>query len=259
MQLAEGYDNVFTSTSSMVRRLVAEIQHKDIQKSSYEVRKRVGKIGELVAYDYENHSLDEGYHNESLQITTGNGGLKAKVLGLRAEEPVIMNVLRSANDMVQGVREVFKEAPVIFADAKRVSGTYKDGNMQIEVNYMSPPMYGEDPISLDGRVLLLPDPMGATMCSAEEVVEEAVRRYGEPREVIFMNVLAAKPGVDRIVEAMKERNQPFQLYTAKMDPELDDRGYICPGAGDLGDLQHNGGKTLFNVLSEVFTEGHQAK
>ena len=51
------------------------------------------------------------------------------------------------------------------------------------------------------------------------------------REIRYMSLLATPQGIDRVT-----REHPdVQIFTAAVDPELNDRGYIIPGLGDAGD------------------------
>jgi len=44
-------------------------------------------------------------------------------------------------------------------------------------------------------------------------------------------VLAAPEGIERI----RERHPEVEIFVAKVDRELNDKGYILPGLGDAGD------------------------
>jgi len=259
MHEVEGYSGrLWVSDSPLVSELVLTIRDAVLQRSSYLVRKCVDEIGKLMAYDVERIETAKGnFPTASASVTTGNKG--TALHQLRSEEPVFLNILRSADEMVHGAREVFREAPVIFADTKRVEGTYREGTIRIDVNYMSAPNPQPDGevFSLAGRVLMVPDPMGATFWSGETAAARAGELYGQPSRQIFMNVMAAKPGVEAFLERMTRAGIDCCMYTAVLDPTLDERAYIVPGAGDLGNLQHNGGKSLFRVLREIFYEGRE--
>jgi len=109
---------------------------------------------------------------------------------------------------------------------------------------------------VDGRVILFPDPMGATGSS----ISSAIRHYetgleGRPGACITMhliitpeyvrNVLAAHPGT--IIYALRlDRglSPPDVLLTVpgtRWDEErgLDDHQYIVPGAGGVGEILNN--------------------
>jgi uracil phosphoribosyltransferase len=51
------------------------------------------------------------------------------------------------------------------------------------------------------------------------------------RSIRFVNLVSAPQGIARFHEAHPD----IPIYTAAIDRELNDRGYIVPGLGDAGD------------------------
>jgi uracil phosphoribosyltransferase len=51
------------------------------------------------------------------------------------------------------------------------------------------------------------------------------------KRIRFLSLVAAPEGVRRMLEAHPE----VVVYTAALDRQLDERGYILPGLGDAGD------------------------
>jgi uracil phosphoribosyltransferase len=72
--------------------------------------------------------------------------------------------------------------------------------------------------------------MIATGSTLVKVLDE-VKRYGRPKRLIVVGVLAAPEGIERI----KEKHPEVEIFVAKVDRELNDKGYILPGLGDAGD------------------------
>ena len=79
---------------------------------------------------------------------------------------------------------------------------------------------------------------------AEKRVFEIAKQHGlSSKEVVtrlkeagvcdmrFVCLLAARPGV----EALRAHHPDVPIWTAAMDQELNDHGYIIPGLGDAGD------------------------
>ena len=52
-----------------------------------------------------------------------------------------------------------------------------------------------------------------------------------PKSIKFMCLLAAPEGV----KTMQAAHTDVDIYTAAVDRELNDHGYILPGLGDAGD------------------------
>ena len=85
-------------------------------------------------------------------------------------------------------------------------------------------------IDSETRVLIL-EPMLATGGSIMLALEELTRRGVNPELLRIISVVAAPPALKQIGE-----NYPqLRIYTAFVDEELNDRGYIVPGLGDAGD------------------------
>jgi uracil phosphoribosyltransferase len=49
----------------------------------------------------------------------------------------------------------------------------------------------------------------------------------------LVSVISAQRGVDYLAQQLDDE---FTLWTAALDPELNDHYYIVPGLGDAGDL-----------------------
>lgn len=85
-------------------------------------------------------------------------------------------------------------------------------------------------MSPETRVLIL-EPMLATGGSIMLALEELTRRGVDPELLRIVSVVAAPPALKQVGE-----NYPqLKIYTAFVDEELNDRGYIVPGLGDAGD------------------------
>lgn len=109
---------------------------------------------------------------------------------------------------------------------------------------------------VDGRIVLFPDPMGATgssMSTALEFYKET--SGGEPLRLITLNLICTPEFITR----MKNDHPEAQLYALRLDrgmstPEalasvpgqlidqesgLNDKDYIVPGGGGFGELMNN--------------------
>lgn len=82
----------------------------------------------------------------------------------------------------------------------------------------------------DTRILIL-DPMLATGGSIMLAMEEIVMRGGNPDLIRIISVVSAPPALQKL-----SANYPsLTIYTAMIDEEVNDMGYIVPGLGDAGD------------------------
>ncbi|EFN51808.1 hypothetical protein CHLNCDRAFT_27683, partial [Chlorella variabilis] len=92
-----------------------------------------------------------------------------------------------------------------------------------------PPSFGpEDRI-------LVSDPMLATGGTLAQVVEDVVGRGASPSMIRVVSIVCAPPAL----KLLGERYPGLTIYTAMIDAELDERGYIVPGLGDAGDRAFN--------------------
>ncbi len=73
------------------------------------------------------------------------------------------------------------------------------------------------------------DPMLATGNSAVAAVDRV--REHNPKSVKFVCLLTCPEGI----AAMTHAHPDVPIYTAAIDRELDEHGYILPGLGDVGD------------------------
>lgn len=101
--------------------------------------------------------------------------------------------------------------------------------MTIALEYVSGP-------SLEGKTLLLVDPMLATGASLVLAYEALVERCGEPTHTHVAAVIASEQGVDYVKRHMSA--ETTTVWTAALDEELTSKNYIVPGIGDAGDLAY---------------------
>ncbi len=135
-----------------------------------------------------------------------------------AETPLLVPVLRAALGMVVAALGLLPEAQVGFVGLARNEETHQ------------PRAYLESlPARLEGRRVLVLDPMLATGGSLEHCLRLLASRGAGPTTVVC--VLAAPEGLARI-EALG-----VDVVTAAVDTELNDRAFIVPGLGDAGDRQ----------------------
>jgi uracil phosphoribosyltransferase len=80
-----------------------------------------------------------------------------------------------------------------------------------------------------GRHVLVLDPMLATGGSGAAAC--AAVKEGGPASVRFVCVVSAPEGIGK----MQAEHPDVPIFTAAVDRQLNDRGYILPGLGDFGD------------------------
>ncbi|KXZ48543.1 hypothetical protein GPECTOR_27g714 [Gonium pectorale] len=80
-------------------------------------------------------------------------------------------------------------------------------------------------------LFLITDPMLATGGTIVQVIEDIVARGGRPENIRVVAVVVAPPALKKLAD----RFPGLKVYTAMIDEQVDERGYIVPGLGDAGD------------------------
>jgi len=137
---------------------------------------------------------------------------------LAGKKLCLVSILRAGNGLLDGMLEVIPSARVGHI------GLYRDHDTLRPVEY-----YLKLPEAIEDRLTLVVDPMLATGYSAIAAVDR-LKRAGA-KQIKFICLLAAPEGID----AFFEHHPDVPIYTASIDRQLNDLGYIMPGLGDAGD------------------------
>jgi uracil phosphoribosyltransferase len=135
-----------------------------------------------------------------------------------AEEVIVIPILRAGLGLVDGFTRFVPEARVGHL------GMYRDESTLKPVDY-----YSNIPGGLSAARVFVVDPMLATGGSAVGALNH-LRARGASR-CIMVCLVAAPEGV----KALTDAHPDVHIYTAALDRQLNDVGYICPGLGDAGD------------------------
>jgi uracil phosphoribosyltransferase len=103
-------------------------------------------------------------------------------------------------------------------------GLYRDPKTLVAVEY-----YFKMPQDMHEREAIVLDPMLATGNSAVAAVDRL--KETNPKSIRFVCLLAAPEGLKNFHAAHPD----VPVYTAAIDRELNEDGYIVPGLGDAGD------------------------
>jgi uracil phosphoribosyltransferase len=141
------------------------------------------------------------------------------VRAFRLAAPVtIVPILRAGIGLADGVMSLMPEARVGHI------GLYRDEESLKPVSY-----YCKLPDDVAKGPVFLVDPMLATGGSAAAAVK-VLRKHG-CKDIRMICLVAAPEGV----RAMAEVDGRVSIFTAALDRQLNDLGYILPGLGDAGD------------------------
>lgn len=204
----------FQNTNSIMNQYVAELRDVEIQQDRNRFRMNMERIGEVMAYE-----ISKKLRYESMDVTTPLGISNTALL---KEQPVLATILRAGLPLHQGLLRVFDKADSAYISAFRK--TKKDNSFIIEMEYVAVP-------ELEGRVLIVSDPMLATGSSMVLCIKELMSR-AKFSQIHIVSVIASTIGVQYV-----QRNLPkAHLWLAAIDDELTTKSYIVPGLGDAGDL-----------------------
>ena len=199
---------------SLVSTWVAELRDVTVQNDRMRFRRNLERIGEVAAYE-----ISRKLSYVTTEIQTPLGIAEHQLL---AEQPVLATILRAGLPLHQGLLNYFDKGDNAFVSAYRKH--HPDGSFEISMEYVSCP-------DLEGRVLIISDPMLATGSSLVKTIQY-LKEEGKPKEIHIVAAIACTVGIEYV-----KREQPHvNIWCGGIDDELTAKGYIVPGLGDAGDL-----------------------
>lgn len=207
----------FTSTNSVVNEFVAELRDVEKQQDPLRFRFNLKRLGSVMAAE-----MSKSMAFTSAQVQTPLGSVPINRL---AEQPVLATILRAGLPLHEGVADVFDRAEQAFVSACRNYVDEAHSAFKIGIDAVSAP-------PLDGKVLVVSDPMLATGESLVQVLTALFASHGTPTAVHVLVAIASKQGIAHL----QKHHPNAHLWVAAVDSELNNKGYIIPGLGDAGDL-----------------------
>ena len=193
----------------LVQHKLTLMRQKDRSTSSF--RRLLGEIGMLMAYE-----VTRDMPTRLIDIETPLEAMRSPVIDGR--KTVFVVVMRAGEGFLGGMLEVVPGARVGHI------GLYRDPKSLVAVEY-----YFKMPADMRDRDAIVLDPMLATGNSAVAAVERL--KETRPKSIRFVSLLAAPEGL----RAFHAQHPDVPVYTAAVDRQLNDHGYIMPGLGDAGD------------------------
>lgn len=205
----------FAEQQSLINVFMKELRDVEIQKDMLRFRRNIQRIGEIAAYE-----ISKTLHYAETETATCLGVAKSREID---EKVVLATILRAGLPLHQGLHNYFDRAENAFVSAYRKYVSEDD--FRIHIEYIAAPR-------IDGKVLVLADPMLATG-SSMELAYEALLTKGVPSKVHLVSVIASRQAIDFIRDKFPEDTT---LWVAAVDDEINEHKYIVPGLGDAGDL-----------------------
>ena len=208
---------ILDKTNSIVNKFLAQLRDKTVQKDSMRFRRNVERIGEVLSYE-----ISKTLNYAPQQVETP---LATATVQNISDKVVLATILRAGLPLHQGFLNYFDDAENAFISAYR--SYTSESEFEIKVEYIA---CG----SLEGKVLLLVDPMLASGTSMVAAYETLCARGGKPAHTHIVSVLGCNEGVDYVVNHTNP--EEVDVWVATVDPLLNPHKYIVPGLGDAGDL-----------------------
>ncbi len=207
---------ILSDTFSLVNSWINELRNIEVQNDRMRFRRNMERIGEIAAFE-----ISKGLEVKEVEITTPLDKVSAREI---AVQPVITTILRAGVPLFEGILNYLDKADCGFVAAYRKH----DANdyFSIKQDYLTCP-------NIDGRPLIVADPMLATGASLVEALKDLLN-HGKPTQLHIVAAIASQQGVDTIQQAYPEA----QIWVGVIDSGLTSKGYITPGLGDAGDLSY---------------------
>lgn len=201
--------NVHVIKHPLVQHKLTLMRQKDTSTNSF--RRLLNELSMLMAYE-----VTRDMATQDIEIETPMEKMTGQVID--GKKLVLASILRAGTGILDGMLTVVPGARVGHI------GLYRDPKTLQAVEY-----YFKMPKDMEERDVIVVDPMLATGNSAAAAVERVKKL--NPRSIKFLCLLAAPEGVANLQAAHPD----VPIYTAAIDRELNDHGYILPGLGDAGD------------------------
>ena len=193
----------------LVQHKLTLMRRKDA--STHTFRTLLNELSSLMAYE-----VTRDMPLQDVQIDTPLETMTGQLID--GKKLVFVSILRAGNGILEGMLNVVPGARVGHV------GLYRDPATLQAVEY-----YFKMPGEMDERDVIVVDPMLATGNSAIAAIDRLKKL--QPKSIKFVCLLTCPEGIS----ALQKAHPDVPIYTAAIDRELNDHGYILPGLGDAGD------------------------
>src|SRR5690554_3951271 len=157
----------FSQKNSLINQFISELRDSEIQKDRMRFRKNIERIGEILSYE-----MSKLLDYKPVDVATPLG---KKQVNIPNCEIVLCSILRAGIPLHNGILNYFDQAENAFISAYRIQLEEPD-TFKVEVDYLATP-------SLEGKTLVLVDPMLATGRTLENVLHALKEHRSEERRV----------------------------------------------------------------------------
>ena len=193
----------------LVQHKLTLMRRKEASTNSF--RRLLNELALLMTYE-----VTRDMPMQDMAIETPMEPMTGKVID--GKKLVFVSILRAGNGILEGMLNVVPGARVGHI------GLYRDPKTLTAVEY-----YFKMPSGMPERDVVVVDPMLATGHSAIAAIDRL--KETRPKSIKFVCLLTCPEGL----AALQRAHPDVPIYTAAIDRELNDHGYILPGLGDAGD------------------------
>lgn len=193
----------------LVQHKLSLMRRKDASTNSF--RTLLNELSMLMAYEVT-RDMEVSY----VEIETPMETMQAPMID--GKKLALISILRAGNGILDGILQVVPGARVGHI------GLYRDPDTLQAVEY-----FFKVPQNMHERDVIMVDPMLATGNSAVAAIDRIKKT--QPKSIKFLCLLTCPEGI----AALHAAHPDVQIFTASIDRQLNEHGYILPGLGDAGD------------------------
>ncbi len=201
--------NVHLINHPLVQHKLTLMRRKDASTNTF--RTLLNELSSLMAYE-----VTRDMPLQDVEVETPLETMTSKMID--GKKLVFVSILRAGNGILEGMLNVVPGARVGHV------GLYRDPETLEPVEY-----YFKMPQEMEERDIVIVDPMLATGNSAIAAVDRL--KQLKPKSIKFVCLLTCPEGI----AALQKAHPDVAIYTAAIDRQLNEHGYILPGLGDAGD------------------------
>ena len=193
----------------LVQHKLTLIRGKNVSTKSF--RELLKEIGMLLCYE-----VTRDLPLMRVQIETPMARMMSPRIA--GKKLVFAPILRAGMSFAEGMLDLVPAARVAHI------GLYREPESFVAVEY-----FFKAPSDLDERLVIVVAPVIATANTAVAAIVRLKERRA--KEIRYVCLLAARQGLQKL----RDLHPDVPVWTAAIDENVDDQGFIVPGLGDAGD------------------------
>jgi uracil phosphoribosyltransferase len=205
-------EGVMVVDHPLVQHKLTLIRSKGISTKTF--RELLKEIGTLLCYE-----VTRDLPLTKVEIETPMARMTSPRIA--GKKLVFAPILRAGVTFVEGMLDLVPAARVAHI------GLYREPESLVAVEY-----FFKAPTDLDERLIIVVAPVIATANTAAAAIVRLKERRA--KQIRYVCVLAAREGLQKL----RDLHPDVPIWTAAIDDDLDERGFIIPGLGDAGDRSY---------------------